>query len=93
MMAAIAATVSAPSTLRLVSVPVGLLSGPAEAGLSSKLALAGGFGVLEELGVGADVGTGAAGPTKATGCATTGDGAEAAVTGALLTGALWRPTE
>jgi hypothetical protein len=31
-----------------------------------------------------------AGPTKATGCATTGDGA---VTGASLTGALWRPTE
>jgi hypothetical protein len=81
MMAAIAATVSAPSTLRLVSVPVGLLSGPAEAGLSGKLALAGAFGVLEELGGGADVATGAAGLVKATGLATVGDGTEGAEAG------------
>jgi hypothetical protein len=81
MMAAIAVTVSAPSTLRLVSVPVGLLSGPAEAGLSGKLALAGAFGVLEELGGGADVTTGAAGLVKATGLATGGDGTEGAETG------------
>jgi hypothetical protein len=34
----------------------------------------------------------AAGPTKATGCANA-DGDVMAGTGALLTGALWRPTE
>jgi hypothetical protein len=78
MTAAMAAAVSAPSTLRLVSVLAGLLSGPAGAGLSGKLALAGGFGVLEELGGGADVATGAAGLINATGLATAGDGTEGA---------------
>jgi hypothetical protein len=81
MIAAMAVAVSAPSTLRLVSVPVGLLFGPAEAGLSDKLALAGGFGVLEELGGGAEVVIGAAGLLKATGLATVGDGTVGAETG------------
>jgi hypothetical protein len=81
MIAAMAAAVSAPSTLRLVSVPAGLLSGPAEAGLSGKLALAVGFGVLEELGGGAEVATGAAGLVKATDLATAGNGTEGAETG------------
>jgi hypothetical protein len=76
-----AAAVSAASTLRLISVPVGLLSGPAEAGLSSKLALAVAFGVLEELGGGADVATSAARLVKATGLAAVGDGTEGAETG------------
>jgi hypothetical protein len=49
--------------------------------LSGKLALAGGFAVLEELGLRADVGTGAAGLVKATDLATAGDGTEGAETG------------
>jgi hypothetical protein len=90
MIAAIAAAVRAPSTLRLVSIPAGLVSGPAGAPFSCKLALAGGFAAVEALGGGADLGTGPAGLAKATGLAVEGDDAE---TGALLTGALWRPTE
>jgi hypothetical protein len=76
-----AAAVRPVSTLRLASGAAGLLSGPAEAGLSGKLALPGAFGVLEELGGGADVATGAAGLVKATGLATVGDGTEGAETG------------
>jgi hypothetical protein len=82
MIAAIAAAVSAVSTLRL-------LSGP-RAGLSGTLAFAG-VNPADELEVGAGVGA-AAGPLKATGCAKP-DGEVVAPTGALLTGAFCRPTE
>jgi hypothetical protein len=83
MIAAIAATVSAPSILRLMS---------GAAGLSGNSALVEGVGPLEAFGAGAGAGACAAGPIKATGCANA-DGDLMAATGALLTGALWRPTE
>jgi hypothetical protein len=82
MIAAIAAAVSPASTLRLVS---------GAAGLSGNPALVEGVGPLEALGV--ETGAGAcAGPIKAIGCANADDDVMAG-TGALLTGALWRPTE
>jgi hypothetical protein len=83
MIAAMAAAVSAVSALRLASGP---------AGLSGELALVEGVGPLEVLGAGAGVGGCTAGPIKATGCASA-DGDVMAGTGALLAGALWRPTE
>jgi hypothetical protein len=75
--------VSAVSTLRLVS---------GAAGLSGNPDLVEGVGRLEALGAGAGVDGCAAAPTKATGCANA-DGDVMAGTGAVLTGALWRPTE
>jgi hypothetical protein len=81
MIAAIAAAVIPTSTLRLAS---------GAAGLSGNPALVEGVGPLETLGAGVDAC--AAGPIKATGCANA-DGDVMAGTGALLTGALWRPTE
>jgi hypothetical protein len=79
-----AAAVSAASTLRLV-VEVTELSGTS--------ALAVGVGGL----IGRDSVTGAggcaAGLLKATGCANAEGELMIAWTGALLTGALWRPTE
>ena len=71
------------STLRLVS---------GAAGLSGNPALVEGVGSLEALGAGAGVDGCTAGPIKATGCANADDDVMAG-TGALLTGALWRPTE
>ena len=83
MIAAMAAAVSAASTLRLVSGPVGL---------SGKLALVEASAPLDEAERGTGAGACVAGPIKATGCAKA-DGDVMAGTGALLTGALWRPTE
>jgi hypothetical protein len=80
MIAAMAAAVSAVSTLRLVS---------GAAGLSGNPALVEGVGPLEAFGAGA--GACAVGPIKATGC-TNVDGDVMAGTGALLAGTLWRPT-
>lgn len=60
MIAAMAAMVSAASTLRLVSPP---------AGLSGKLALVEDTGPLDEVGIGTGAGACAGGPLKATGCA------------------------
>jgi hypothetical protein len=77
MNAAMAAAVSAASTSRLVSGP-----------LSGKLALVDEPGPLDEAELGTGAGACAAGRIKATGCANVMAG-----TGALLTGALWRPTE
>jgi hypothetical protein len=74
MIAAMAAAVSAVSTLRLGSRPAGLSGNPA---------LVEGVGPLEVLGAGA--GACAAGATKATGCANA-DGDVMTGTGALLTG-------
>jgi hypothetical protein len=82
MIAAIAAAVTAASTLRLVS---------GAAGLPGKLAL-GGVSPADELGLGTGAGACAAGPIRATGCANA-DGEVMAAMGALLAGALWRPTE
>ena len=65
----------------------------APAGLSGKLTLVEWIELADGAEGGTRAGSCVAAPTKATGCATTGDGADAAVTGALLTGALWRPTE
>ena len=84
MIAAMAAAVSPASTLRLVSGP---------AGLSGKLALGAEAGPLEAVGVRAGVDGCAAGPLKATGCANADGEVMMAGTGALLKGALWRPTE
>jgi hypothetical protein len=50
-------------------------------------------GPLEALETGAGVDGCAAGPLKATGCANAEGEVTTAATGALLTGALWRPTE
>ena len=61
-------------------------------GLSGNPALVEGVGPPEALGTGAGVDGCAAGPIKATGF-TKADGEGVAATGALLTGALWRPTE
>jgi hypothetical protein len=83
MIAAMAAMVSAASTLRLVSPP---------AGLSGKLALVEDTGPLDEVGIGTGAGACAGGPLKATGCAKP-DGEVTTAIGALLTGAFWRPTE
>jgi hypothetical protein len=84
MIAAVAAAVSAVSALRLVSRPEGL---------SGKLALGGVSAAADELGFGIAADGCAAGPTKATGCANAVGELMMAGTGALLTGALWRPTE
>jgi hypothetical protein len=81
MIAAMAAAVRPISTLRLVS---------GAAGLSGNPALVEGVGPPEALGAGK--GGCAAGPIKATGC-DNADGEVMAGTGALLTGALWRPKE
>jgi hypothetical protein len=78
-----AAAVRPVSTLRLVSGAAGLLGNPALVEV---------VGPLEALGAGAGVDGCAAGPTKATGCANP-DGDAMAGTAALLTGALWRPSE
>jgi hypothetical protein len=75
-----AATVSAASTLRLLS---------CRTGLSGKSALTEGVGLL---GVGTGAGAWAVGPLKATGFANA-DGDVMAATGALLTGAFWLPTK
>jgi hypothetical protein len=85
MIAAMAAAVRTVSTLRLVS---------GAAGLSGNPALVEGVGLLEALALGAGAGVDACAgwPIKATGCANA-DGDVMAGTGALLTGALWRPTE
>ena len=83
MIAAMAAAVRTVSTLRLAS---------GAAGLSGNPALVEGVAPLEALAAGAGAGACAAGPIKATGCAKA-DGDVMAGTGALLTGALWRPTE
>jgi hypothetical protein len=83
MIAAMAAAVRTVSTLRLVS---------GAADLSGSPALVEGVAPLEALGAGAGAGACAAGRTKATDCANA-DGDLMAGTGALLTGALWRPTE
>jgi hypothetical protein len=83
MIAAMAAAVRTVSTLRLVSAPVGL---------SGKLALVKASAPLDEAERGTAAGACAAGPIKATGCANA-DGDVMAGTGALLTGALWWPTE
>jgi hypothetical protein len=77
-----AAAVSGVSTLRLVS---------GQAGVSGIPALAEGVGPLEAFGAGAGADGRAAGPIKATGCANA-DGEVMAGIGALVTGALWRPT-
>jgi len=82
MIAAMTAAVRTVSTLRLVS----------GAAAFSELALGAGAGPLGALGSGAGVDGCAAGLLKATGCANV-DGDVIAGTGALLTGALWRPTE
>jgi len=84
MIAAMAAAVSPASTLRLTS---------GAAALSGKLALGAEAGRIETLGAGAGVDGCAAGPLKATGCANADCALIMAGTGALLTGALWRPTE
>jgi hypothetical protein len=78
MIAAMAAAVRTVPTLPLLS---------GAAGLSDNAALVDGDGPPEELEVGSGAGACAAGPIKATVCANA-DG-----TGALLTGALWRPIE
>jgi hypothetical protein len=83
MIAAIAAAVSATSALRLVSGPVGL---------SGELALVDEPGPLDEAALGSGAGACAGWPIKATGCANA-DGDVMAGTGALFTGALWRPTK
>ena len=92
MIAAMAAAVSATSTLRLMSDPEDLVSAPAGAGFAGKLTLVYGAGPLEGLEVETGFGTGSAGPAKATGLtkATWGVGAAG---GPLLAGALWRPIE
>ena len=79
-----AATVSPASTWRLVS---------DRAGLSGKPALVEGVGPLEALGTGAGVEGCTAGPLKASGRANTDGEVMMAGTDALLTAALWRPTE
>jgi hypothetical protein len=82
-MAAMAAAVSAASTLRLVA---GLTD------WSGTSTLAEGVGALiREDATGA--GAWAIGPLKATGCANADGELMIAWTGTLLTGALWRPTE
>jgi hypothetical protein len=86
-----AAAVSAPSTLRLVSAPVALESAPG-AGFSGKLASEDGFGALEDVEVGTVAKTGAAG-LEATGLAVAGDGADSDSAAMMPTGALWRPSE
>jgi hypothetical protein len=78
-----AAAVSAVSTLRL---------GSGAAGLSGNPALVEGVGPLGAFGLGTSAGACADGPIKAAGCANA-DGDLMAGTGALLTGALSRPTE
>ncbi len=83
MIAAMAAAVRTVSTLRLVS---------GAAGLSGNPAFVEGVGPLEALGAGVGVDGCAAGPIKATGCANA-DGDVMAGTGALFTGARWRPNE
>jgi hypothetical protein len=83
MIAARAAAVRTVSTLRLVS----------GAAAFSELALGAGAGPLGALGTGAGVDGCAAGLLKATDCANADGEAIMAETGALLTGALWRPTE
>jgi hypothetical protein len=79
-----AAAVSPASTLRLVS---------GAAVFSGELALGAEAGPLDALGIGAGVDGCAAGPLNATGCANADGEVMMAGTGALLTGALWRPTE
>jgi hypothetical protein len=83
MIAAMAAAVSPTSTLRLAS---GLTD------LSGTSTLAEGVGGLVGREDVAGVDGCAAGPIKATGF-TKADGEVVAATGALPTGALWRPTE
>jgi hypothetical protein len=83
MIAAMAAAVSAASTLRLV---VGLTE------LSGKSTLAEGVGGPEGWEGTTGAGACAAGLLNATGCANA-DGEVMAGMGTLLTGALWRPTE
>jgi hypothetical protein len=78
-----AAAVRPVSTLRLVS---------GAAGLSGNPALVEDVEPLEAFGAGAGVDGCVPGPKKAPGCANA-DGDVMAGTGALLTGALWRPTE
>jgi hypothetical protein len=91
MIAAMATAVSAPSILRLASGAAGLVLG--STGAVGRLAMLVGLGPLEGVAVACAVVGGCAGATKAAALATTGDGTETAATGALLTGALWRPTE
>jgi hypothetical protein len=83
MIAAMAAAVRTVSALRLVA---------RAAGLSGNPALVDGTCALDELGVETGAGGCAAGPINATGCASA-DGDVMTGTGALLTGAFWRPTE
>jgi hypothetical protein len=83
MIAAMAAAVSAASTLRLVA---GLTD------LSATSTLAEGVGGLVGREDVAGAGACNAGLLNATGCANA-DGEVMAGTGTLLTGALWRPTE
>jgi hypothetical protein len=83
MIAAMAAAVRTVSTLRLVS----------GAAAFSELALGAGAGPLGALGTAAGVDGCAAGLLKATDCANADGEVIMAETGALLTGALWRPTE
>jgi hypothetical protein len=88
-----AAAVSAPSTLRFISGCAGLYRGSTGAAFSGWPVLMIGGRSLKEVEVGtARLGRGAA-ETKATGLAPWDGDAETAATGALLTGALWRPTE
>ena len=79
-----AAAVRTVSTLRLGSGAAGLLGNPT---------LVEGVGPLGALGTGAGVDGCAAGLLKATDCANADGEVIMAETGALLTGALWRPTE
>ena len=81
MIAAMAAAVRTVSTLRLAS---------GAAVLSGKMALVEASAPLDEAERGTGAGACAAGPIKATGCVKA-DGDVMAGTGALLTGALWRP--
>jgi hypothetical protein len=84
MIAAMVAAVSATSTLRVLSGPVGL---------SGRLALVDGVGLLEGLGVGIAAGDRATGPLKATGFAKPDAEGVVTATGTLLAGTFWRPTE
>jgi len=83
-MAAMAAAVSAASTLRLVA---GLTD------LSGTSTLAEGVGALIGREDATGAGAWAIGPLKATGCANADGELMIAWTGTLVTAALWRPTE
>jgi hypothetical protein len=96
MMAAMAAAVSAASTLRLefggmTSGEAGL--GSVATGLPGAPVFIGGGEPLNGVDGRTSAGARAVALTRATGLAIAGAGADTAAIGALLTGALWRPTE